>query len=161
MKKLALTFSIASLIFVGCDDKKPNADDVTIEMHSDDSTYNDMDSTNLGINDMHNSQNSLDWAGSYKGIIPCADCPGIELEVELKSNNTYEIEQEYLERNTKIEDKGNFTWTQDGSTIHINSTKTENYQFKVGENRLIMLDQEGNEITGNLKDKYILTKDLD
>ena len=25
--------------------------------------------------DMHNSRNSLDWAGTYEGVLACADCP--------------------------------------------------------------------------------------
>ncbi|HSH50375.1 MAG TPA: copper resistance protein NlpE N-terminal domain-containing protein, partial [Bacteroidales bacterium] len=28
--------------------------------------------------DMHTSEISLDWQGTYKGVLPCADCPGIE-----------------------------------------------------------------------------------
>ena len=36
------------------------------------------DTTSVVIDD-HNSQNSLDWSGTYKGIIPCADCEGIRL----------------------------------------------------------------------------------
>ena len=26
--------------------------------------------------DLHSSQNALDWAGVYEGVLPCADCPG-------------------------------------------------------------------------------------
>ena len=29
------------------------------------------------IDSAHNAQNSLDWAGDYQGILPCADCEGI------------------------------------------------------------------------------------
>ncbi|WP_438946633.1 copper resistance protein NlpE N-terminal domain-containing protein, partial [Sediminibacterium sp.] len=28
----------------------------------------------------HEAQNSLDWQGSYSGVLPCASCPGIETE---------------------------------------------------------------------------------
>ena len=28
--------------------------------------------------DMHTSQISLDWAGTYSGVLPCASCEGIE-----------------------------------------------------------------------------------
>nr|WP_250850238.1 copper resistance protein NlpE N-terminal domain-containing protein [Acinetobacter sp. ANC 5378] len=31
-------------------------------------------------------ETSLDWAGEYKGVFPCADCEGIETDLELKSN---------------------------------------------------------------------------
>ena len=36
--------------------------------------------------DLHNSQNSLDWSGTYKGITPCADCEGIETILTLNAD---------------------------------------------------------------------------
>ncbi|MBL8321182.1 MAG: copper resistance protein NlpE N-terminal domain-containing protein, partial [Acinetobacter sp.] len=42
------------------------------------------------------AETSLDWAGKYKGVLPCADCEGIEMELELKSDKTYELTEEYL-----------------------------------------------------------------
>lgn len=38
-----------------------------------------------------NSRNSLDWEGTYKGILPCADCEGIETMVILKDNDRYTL----------------------------------------------------------------------
>ena len=32
------------------------------------------------------AETSLDWAGEYKGVFPCADCEGIKMELELKAN---------------------------------------------------------------------------
>ncbi len=29
-----------------------------------------------------NSQNSLDWPGTYTGTLPCADCEGIKTEIK-------------------------------------------------------------------------------
>lgn len=46
--------------------------------------------------DSHNSQNSLDWQVTYKGITPCADCEGIETEVVLNKDLTYLIKTKYL-----------------------------------------------------------------
>lgn len=39
--------------------------------------------------DMHTSQIALDWSGIYKGVLPCADCEGIETEVTLRDYNSY------------------------------------------------------------------------
>ncbi len=41
--------------------------------------------------DMHTSQNSLDWAGVYEGVLPCADCPGIQTRLTLSRDETYEL----------------------------------------------------------------------
>ena len=32
-------------------------------------------------NPADNSRNSVDWNGTYRGIVPCADCEGIKTEV--------------------------------------------------------------------------------
>lgn len=34
--------------------------------------------------DMHTAETSLDYYGVYKGTVPAADCPGIELTLTLK-----------------------------------------------------------------------------
>ena len=39
---------------------------------------------NILIPDMHTTMNSLDWDGTYTGILPCADCKGIETNITLK-----------------------------------------------------------------------------
>jgi len=41
------------------------------------------------------SVNSLDWAGSYHGVLPCADCAGIETTLILDYDLTYRIITRY------------------------------------------------------------------
>ena len=36
------------------------------------------DSTATQTVDIHNAETSLDYEGTYKGVFPAADCPGIE-----------------------------------------------------------------------------------
>jgi len=31
----------------------------------------------------HNSRNALDWAGTYAGVLPCADCPDVQARLRL------------------------------------------------------------------------------
>ena len=110
--------------------------------------------------DSHNSQNSLDWQGTYKGILPCADCSGIETEVVLNKDFTYVIKTKYLGKNDdkRFEEKGSFTWDASGSIITFQGKTKSNNQYKVQENQLVQLDRKGNVITGALADKYLLTK---
>ena len=105
----------------------------------------------------HNSKNSLDWAGKYEGTLPCADCEGIKYIVELKKDGNFFIEQEYLGKETVYQDEGFYKWDASGNVLHLNSNVSP-LVLKVEENRLKVLDQQGKEITGNLKDKYILKK---
>lgn len=103
------------------------------------------------------SENALDWAGTYEATIPCADCPGIKTSLTLSNDKTFTISEEYLDRNSKNQDKGSFAWDATGSMITLKG-KTANYEYKVGENMLIQLDMEGKEIDGPNKDLYIFKK---
>ena len=111
----------------------------------------------------HNSHNSLDWAGTYRDTLPCADCEGILTEIVLNSDLSYKMGTSYLGKDGKIfRSEGKFSWSKDGSTITLNgvdATKESN-QYKVGENKLIKLDINGKVVTGNLADKYIITKQM-
>lgn len=108
----------------------------------------------------HNSQNSLDWPGTYKGVTPCADCEGIETEIILNTDLTFIIKTKYLGKGDgKIfQETGNFVWDKTGGIISLEGLKGRPSQYKVGENRLIQLDMEGNIINGALAEKYVLIK---
>ncbi len=112
------------------------------------------------VPDMHTSQISLDWQGVYKGVLPCADCEGIDIEITLRDDNTYIIKRLYLgKENNYFEETGTFEWTEDGGSIVLTEkVKGSPTLFKVGENYLLHLNQEGAIIEGELADKYILKK---
>lgn len=105
----------------------------------------------------HNSQNSLDWNGTYEAVVPCADCPGIKTSLTLNKDKTFSITEEYMERNSKNNDKGTFDWDASGSVITLNGKSTK-YKYKVGENNLTQLDMEGGTIDGPNKDLYVFKK---
>lgn len=107
---------------------------------------------------LHNSQNSLDWSGTYIGIIPCADCPGIETTVVLNQDETFTYKASYLERNLILIDSGKFMWHDHGSIVHIKGKEVD-MKYKVGENQLFSLDQEEKIIDGPLHNNYILKKE--
>jgi heat shock protein HslJ len=106
------------------------------------------------------SQNSLDWNGTYQGTLPCADCEGIATALTLNKDLTFTHRSKYLRKSDSIfVSAGNFKWNDKGSDITLTENDGSTKQFKVGENQLFMLDQEGNRIIGDLADKYILKKD--
>lgn len=107
----------------------------------------------------HNSENSLDWSGTYQGTLPCADCPGIRYVLTLKTDSSYQLKTQYLERGDSVfTESGKFTWNENGSQITL---ADRGEKFQVGENRLFHLDMEGNRITGDLAEHYILSKTTD
>jgi|AGTN01.2.fsa_nt_gi Uncharacterized lipoprotein NlpE involved in copper resistance len=105
----------------------------------------------------HNSRNSLDWAGAYRGVLPCADCEGIETVVILADGGTYSTQSKYLGKGTEVfSEQGRFTWNEAGSTITLAGRQP--VQYFVGENRLTRLALDGSRITGDLAENYVLTK---
>lgn len=109
--------------------------------------------------DMHNAKNSLNWAGTYQGMLPCADCEGINTEVTLNKDETYTISTGY-EGKTKIEhstNNGSFFWL-DGSSIKLEDATPKPLYYFIAENYIKQLDAAGKVITGALADNYILKR---
>jgi copper homeostasis protein (lipoprotein) len=108
-----------------------------------------------------NSRVSLDWEGTYKGILPCADCPGIETVVNLGQNGSYSRRSRYLERDkvAPLTEQGKFTWSADGRTVKLGGNASGPTQYLVGEGRIIQLDMEGKPIVGSMAPLYILKKE--
>jgi len=110
--------------------------------------------------DNHNSMIALDWAGTYKGVLPCADCYGIKWTLTLTDDYSYTLEEVYLNyKKETVLSEGKFYWNEAGSEITLDDEKRA-IKFKVGENFLLKLDVEGKEIKSDLADNYILKKEL-
>ncbi|HMR19508.1 MAG TPA: copper resistance protein NlpE [Sphingobacterium sp.] len=109
------------------------------------------------IDTTHTSQNSLDWGGTYEGTVPCADCPGIKTTVTLGYDGTFTYAAEYLERDVMSTDSGTFMWHSHGNIVHLQGQGID-LKFQVGENQLFQLDQQGERISGELAEHFILKK---
>ncbi|KKO45015.1 hypothetical protein WG68_12820 [Arsukibacterium ikkense] len=106
------------------------------------------------------SQNALDWPGRYQGVIPCADCPGIKMTLQLEANQQYSLSRYYQERADEPElTEGQFRWSSDGRIIQLDDA--DNSRLLVGENRLLLLDSQGERIGGELAGQYWLAKQAD
>jgi uncharacterized lipoprotein NlpE involved in copper resistance len=108
-----------------------------------------------------NSQTSLDWAGTYFNVLPCASCEGIETWLTLFPNGKFELKTNYLGLNDAREEifTGTFDWDSSGSTIQLKGLIGDTPgKYKVGENKIWHLDQNGKKIEGKLADRYILPK---
>lgn len=113
-------------------------------------------------NGAHNSRNSLDWAGTYRGTLPCDDCDGIATRVTLLPDSRFTRSRTHLGTDTPpVNDSGPFDWDASGSrvTLHAEDGSTQTYQ--VGENVLFDLDAQGNRITGDDAGRHQLWKRSD
>ncbi len=101
-----------------------------------------------------NSMTSVDWPGNYQGILPCADCEGIKTQIVLHKDLSYILETQYLGKDDKVfQTKGTFKWNDAGSKITLDNSEQ---MYQVCENRIFQLDKDGNRITGEIANKYIL-----
>ncbi|MEK6478795.1 copper resistance protein NlpE N-terminal domain-containing protein [Catalinimonas sp. 4WD22] len=109
--------------------------------------------------DTHNSQNALDWFGNYMGTLPCADCAGIKTTITLNQDQTYQLTRVYQgESEDTFEEDGQFEWNNEGNTITLRGIEDGPNQYFVGENFLRQLDMQGERISGELAENYILMK---
>ncbi len=118
------------------------------------------DSSGIVVNDEHNAQNSLDYIGMYQGVVPCADCEGIETSLSLEDETNYVLKTNYLgkNKNSTNEVRGVYSWNEAGNTIILSGIVKAPNQYFVGENYLKQLDMDGNKIEGDLAEKYELQK---
>lgn len=114
----------------------------------------------FAIDPAHNSRNSLDWAGRYHGVTPCADCEGIETNLVLHGDQTYELSIKYIGKSNELyQTYGSFRWDESGNQIILDVEENSRPAgYIIQENRIVQLDMDGNRITGEIADAYILKK---
>ena len=105
------------------------------------------------------TKNPLDYEGTYTGILPTAGGMGMLVTITLE-NDTYIKKTEYVDKDGVYEDRGKYTLNKEGNIITLDGIDSPN-KYLVDENSLIQLDIEGNRITGELADHYVLQKDVE
>jgi copper homeostasis protein (lipoprotein) len=97
---------------------------------------------------------SANLAGYYSGDLPCVDCEAINTMLELHNDNSYVLRYMY-------EGKSEDQFIKEGEwSIKKNMLTLEgvDYQYKINTDYLIQLDLGGNEIKGDLAEKYQLSR---
>lgn len=87
-------------------------------------------------------------AGSFRGTVPCADCPGIDTTLDLRVDGTYSLSETYRERDVAAR-TGNGTWTAEdtGKRLRLDPNDKDDSDRLYGiasNDELLMLDQDGN-----------------
>ncbi|MFN4763138.1 copper resistance protein NlpE [Gillisia sp. Q332] len=143
----SILYILMLFCILSCKDEKEAAE--TIENTA--KTESDIASEKISeIKDGHTSENSLDWEGSYSGVLPCADCEGIDTRLILRKDQTYQLKLRYLgipeKESQDFISEGKFSWEVDGNNILLEGEKVDFQNFKVGELFLMPLDKDGNEL---------------
>ena len=104
-----------------------------------------------------NAKDNLNWEGLYTGVIPSASGMGIEVQLTLRADQTYTLIYNYINKSGFTAGNSTFSWDEAGSVITLKGTDAPTY-YKVEKDRLLQLDLQGEKISGNLADMYILKK---
>ena len=100
-----------------------------------------------------------DWPGIYSGVIPCADCEGIETTLQINPNMTYVLSETYLGKSDQPPQRnGAFTWNKALDKIKLAGIESGPSEYLVDTNGVWQLDINGKKITGDLAVKYLLIK---
>ena len=112
------------------------------------------------MNSGHTSLNSLDWEGTYRGILPCDNCEGIEVTITLSKDLTFKQTSRYIGGSDEPQQSaGKFSWNKNGNSITLEANGADGtIQYFVGENSLAQLDAQGNKVGGSDAEQHILSK---
>ena len=117
---------------------------------------------NTALNQMNSddeqvSQSIEDLPAVFSGVLPCADCPGIETVIVLNETGFEELSH-YQERgNNLFQEEG--TWSLSGDTLKLYRSEDELYKaFIFSREQIKQLDQDLQPITGVLEENYVLDR---
>ena len=158
MKKIILVLSLSTFALAACN-KTPKSEDTQTQSQT---TITQPSAPTVDTaSSVNNAPTASEWVGKYKGTVPCADCEGIETELELKADQTYEFEQEYKGKGNDNKFKAKGTYMMDAANPSVISLDKagDNRKFSKEGDSLHMLNAEGQKAEGALASNYILKKD--
>lgn len=145
MKKMIwLIFIVSSLL--SCSSSKQNKNDKSVT------------NTQKRVVDAHNARNSLDYQGTYTGVIPGYECKAVNISIVL-TEREYVLHITPLRENAEtVVRKGEYTWDENGSIITLKGVEDSMAKYFVAENQLRQLNAEGKQYVGKDAAHYILRK---
>lgn len=100
---------------------------------------------------------TVSYAGTYEGVLPAADGPGIQTTLFLKAQGNYSKTRSYVERNATFEDAGSWKVENGVLTLESMRTKGEKRYWKFRDDgKLCKLTLDQKRIEGSLAEHYCL-----
>lgn len=85
---------------------------------------------------------------SYRGLLPCADCAGIETALFLDASGTWVMNQHYQGKHAAFATYGE--WARTADKLVLTQSNGEKHYFLPKDDSLVMLDMKGNPIHSSL-----------
>ena len=84
---------------------------------------------------------------SWRGVLPCADCEGIETSLFLEKDGTWVMNERYLGAREEPSSFASYgTWARTADKLVLTDSKGEKSYYRAKGDALEMLDREGNPI---------------
>lgn len=87
---------------------------------------------------------------SWRGVLPCADCEGIETSLFLETDGSWVMNQHYQGAKAPSSFATYGSWARTADKLVLTATDGEKHYFRAKGAALEMLDQEGNRIDSQL-----------
>lgn len=154
MKRLLITCLVATglLLVTNCKNEKEKID---TELLNDSIPEIDTISTTS------NAKNSIDYIGTYEGVLPCikSDCKEIELSLKLMPENIFVYSTKRINIDKEaLMTTGTYHFEQDGNTIVLDQIADVPNAFFISEGKIYQLDKNQKRIEGENAEKFILNK---
>ncbi len=119
---------------------------------------------NIALTYQDKPQNSLndrlDLPVAFSGTLPCDDCPDIDYELQLEERQFTEFSR-YVDREPQHDSKTG-TWHVTGDVLTIHADNPDHLKrFQVSENRLKILQLGGVEISEEVAENYLLSRNTE
>lgn len=100
----------------------------------------------------------VETPATFSGTLPCADCPGIDVQLDLLADGAYFLRETYQDRdNGSFDDIGRYLFSSHHDQISLHGGREAPRRFALSsKDTLTMLDQEGRAIDSELN--YSLTR---
>lgn len=151
MKRKLIVLTVGALaVLSSCTEKKTTAN------------ATDKDSTNV-VDTTATDDNYVDLAavsGTYEGTLPAADCPGIKTVLTIKTDSTYQLQQDYIDKKNGHDEASGVFKVLDGKRLMlVRPSSGEQTYYKVKDNNsIVMTDSLGVEPEGETAKLYVLKK---
>lgn len=103
----------------------------------------------LGAEEQRLGAHGLALPASFSGVLPCADCPGIRHHLDLWPDGGFALQRDYIDRDTLTQTLGRWHADPTRSALVLTGEDATEWQI-LPQNRLRLLDQEGNPIESDL-----------
>lgn len=103
------------------------------------------------------TSNTIEVPATYSGVLPCANCPGIDMTIVLNSDSATTITY-YIDREDEEEIETE-KWEQKSDTLKIGRPDQEDFrQFLIREDTLVALNRSGDRFESDNNSNIILTQ---